>query len=135
MADPISSIKGVSKELAAKLRAEGLNDTDKVLAACRTPANRRELAARLGTDINAITEVANRADLARIRGVAGVYADLLEAAGVDTVKELRRRVAASLHTRLVEVNATHNLAKRLPTAEMVADWVSQAKELPPALEY
>lgn len=135
MADPISTIKGFSKELAAKLRAEGLNDTDKLLAACRTPANRRELAAKMCVDIHTITEVANRADLARIKGVAGVYADLLEGAGVDTVRELSRRVADNLHARLIEVNATHNLAKRLPTAGMVAGWVSQAKALPPALEY
>ena len=135
MADPISTIRGVSKELAAKLRAEGLNDTDKLLAACRTAANRRELAAKLSVDIHTITEVANRSDLARIKGVAGVYADLLEGAGVDTVRELSRRVPDNLNTRLVEVNAANNLAKRLPTAGMVAGWVSQAKALPPALEY
>ncbi len=135
MADPISTIKGVSKELAAKLRAEGLNDTDKLLAACRTAANRRELAAKLSVDIHTLTEVANRADLARIRGVAGVYADLLEGAGVDTVRELGRRLPSNLHSRLAEVNASKSLTKRLPTDGMVADWVSQAKALPPALEY
>lgn len=135
MANPVSAVKGVSQDLAAKLKAEGIGDGDKLLAVCRTPQDRRVLAAKLGIDLHTVTEIANRADLARIKGVAGVYADLLENAGVDTVKELSKRVTTHLHAKLVEINAEKNLAKRLPTSQMVADWVQQAKELPPALEY
>jgi len=135
MADPIGTVKGVSKDLAAELRAEGISDSDQLLAACRTPQQRRELAGKLGVDLHMVTEVANRSDLARIKGVADVYADLLENAGVDTVRELSHRVPANLHAKLVEVNDAKALAKRLPTVGMVTDWVSQARALPPALEY
>lgn len=135
MANPIGTVKGVSPDLAAKLRAAGVSDTAKLLSASRSPQDRRELAGKLGIDVQAMTELANRADLARIKGVAGVYADLLETAGVDTVRELSRRLAANLHAKLVEVNATQALTKRLPTLAMVSGWIDQAKALPPALEY
>jgi predicted flap endonuclease-1-like 5' DNA nuclease len=135
MSDPIVSIKGVTADLAAKFKGLGIADSDALLGRSRTPADRRELAGKVGVDASALTEFANRADLARVKGVAGVYADLLEQAGVDTVKELARRVPANLHAKLAEVNAAKKLTSRLPTAEMVAEWVTQAKTLPPALEY
>jgi predicted flap endonuclease-1-like 5' DNA nuclease len=82
-----------------------------------------------------VLELANRADLARIRGIAGVFGDLLEHAGVDTVRELATRNPDNLHAALVETNEREHVAGRLPNAAMVADWVAQAKELPPGIEY
>ena len=83
----------------------------------------------------AILELANRADLARVRGIGGVFSDLLEQAGVDTVKELATRSPDNLHAKLLEMNAQRRLAGRAPTLDMVKDWVAQAKELPKLLEY
>jgi predicted flap endonuclease-1-like 5' DNA nuclease len=73
--------------------------------------------------------------LSRVKGVAGVYSDLLEQAGVDTVKELAGRRPDNLHAKMVEVNKEKNLTGRLPTSEMVESWVAQAKELPKFLTY
>jgi hypothetical protein len=47
-----------------------------------------------------ILEWVNHADLMRVKGVGSEYADLLEAAGVDTVPELAQRNAASLAEKL-----------------------------------
>jgi predicted flap endonuclease-1-like 5' DNA nuclease len=88
-----------------------------------------------GVDTKAILELANRADLARVKGIGGVYADFMEEAGVDTVKELATRNPENLHAKLVEINNEKKLTERVPTAEMVAEWVTQAKGLPPMLEY
>ena len=65
---------------------------------------REALAKKSGISEKLILKWANHADLFRIKGIAGQFADLLEASGVDTVKELRHRVAANLHAKLVEVN-------------------------------
>lgn len=135
MADPIGSIKGVAADLAAKFKGVDISNSDDLLDRCATPAARRELAAKLGIDAKLLMEFANRADLARIKGIAGVYSDLLENAGVDTVKELAHRVPANLHAKLAEINASMKLTKRLPTEGMVAKWVEQAKALPPKLQY
>lgn len=77
----------------------------------------------------------NHADLMRIKGVGSEYADLLEAAGVDTVPELGQRNAANLAAKLAEINDAKNLVRRVPTAAEVEDWVAEAKTLPRAVEY
>ncbi len=125
---------GVREDLGAKLTAEGLGDSGKLLAAAATPKAREELAAKLGVDSKQVLEMANRADLARIKGVGTVYSDLLEWAGVDTVAELARRNPENLYDKIVEA-ANEHFVKRLPRAADVANWVAQAKELPRALEY
>jgi predicted flap endonuclease-1-like 5' DNA nuclease len=101
----------------------------------KTPAARKELAKKLGMEASAVLELANRADVARINGIGGVFSDLLENAGVDTVKELAKRDPANLMAKLTEVNAKKKLAGRLPTVAQVKDWVDQAKALPKLLEY
>jgi predicted flap endonuclease-1-like 5' DNA nuclease len=82
-----------------------------------------------------VMAVANRADLARVKGVGGVFSDLLEHAGVDTVKELAQRSPDHLYAKLIELNAQKKLAGRAPTWNAVQNWVAQAKALTPLLEY
>lgn len=135
MVTPISGLRGLSEDVASQLRVLGIFDSDHLLEAARTPAGRQELAEKIGIDARAVLELANRADLARIRGVAGVFGDLLEHAGVDTVKELATRNPDNLHRALVETNEREHLAGRQPNADMVASWVAQAKELPAGIEY
>ena len=77
----------------------------------------------------------NMADLFRIKGVATQYAELLEAAGVDTVKELRNRNAANLAAAMKETNNEKQLTRQVPNEKMVADWVAQAKKLDPIVTY
>jgi len=74
-------------------------------------------------------------DLFRIKGVGGQYAELLEAAGVDTVKELRNRNAENLAEKMREVNAEKRLVRQVPNLERVESWVQQAKQLDPAVFY
>ena len=135
MTIPIAELKGLSEHAASLLRTHGIYNSVQLLEAARTPAGRQALAEKIGIEARAVLELANRADLARIRGIAGVFGDLLEHAGVDTVRELATRNAEHLHRTLVETNAREHLAGRDPSAGMVADWVAQAKALPPALEY
>jgi len=135
MAISIGTLRGMSAELAAKLKGQGIVYSDQLLEAARTPAGRKALAEQAGVESRVILELANRADLARVRGIAGVFSDLLEHAGVDTVKELATRNPDNLHARLVEVNAEKKLAGRTPHQGIVKGWVAQAKELPKLLEY
>ncbi len=135
MAISIGTLRGMSAELAAKLKEQGIYDSDQLLEAARTPAGRKALAEHAGVESQAILGLANRADLARVRGIAGVFSDLLEHTGVDTVKELATRNPDNLHASLTEINAEKKLAGRTPHLDMVKDWVTQAQELPKLLEY
>ena len=135
MAISIGKLRGMSTELAAKLKAKGIVYSDQLLEAARTPAGRKALAEQAGVEARVILELANRADLARVWGIAGVFSDLLEHAGVDTVKELAARNPDNLQAKLAEINAEKKLAGRTPDLGMVKDWVAQAKDLPKLLEY
>ncbi len=131
----VANVKGVTADLAAKLTAQGIKDSDDLLEKCKTAAARRQIASALGMDAKDVLELANRADLIRIKGVAGAFSDLLEEAGVDTVAELAKRAPENLQKRLAEVNEAKKITHRTPTLEMVTEWVTEAKTLPKGLEY
>lgn len=131
----LGELKGINEVLINLLKAQGLIDSDTLLDATRTPSGRKQLAETIGVDKAIILELANRADLARIKGIGRVYSDLMEEAGVDTVKELAKRVPGNLHAKLVEINSIRQLTQRPPSADQVAGFVEQAKSLPAMLEY
>ena len=129
----VSKLRGVGAEVRARLKVGGINYADQLLAAAGTPEKRRALREATGLDAAVVERLARRADLARIRGIGAVFADMLEAVGVDHVEPLRRAAPAELHGRLRAFNRAERLARRSPTPEEVEDWVRQARALPPAL--
>ncbi|MDE5998010.1 MAG: DUF4332 domain-containing protein [Muribaculaceae bacterium] len=135
MAYKIAEIEGIGDAYAEKLQAVGIKTTEDLLNACATPAGRKKIAEETGISGKLILKWTNHADLFRIKGVAGQFAELLEAAGVDTVKEFRHRVAANLHPKMVEVNESKNLCNRVPSVSELEKMIEQAKELEPVITY
>jgi len=131
----IEDVEGIGPVTGEKLRGAGVKDTDGLLENARTPKQRKDLAEKAGLTAKQVLKFANMVDLYRISGVGSEYAELLEAAGVDTVPELARRNAANLTTAMAEVNEQKNLTRRVPTETVVTKWIAQAKELPRMLEY
>ena len=74
-------------------------------------------------------------DLYRIKGIGSEYADLLEAAGVDTVVELATRNPANLYQKLVSTNMEKRLVRKVPFPSQVEYWIEQAKALPRGVTY
>jgi len=131
----LTDIRGIDDAIADKLRGAGATTSEKLLELGAAPAGRRQLAGDAGVDAKDLLEWVNRADLARVNGVAGVYADLLENAGVDTVKELGTRRPDNLFQAISDINAAQSLTKRLPTQADVESWVAQAKQLGGVVTY
>ncbi|MEQ9640846.1 MAG: DUF4332 domain-containing protein [Alphaproteobacteria bacterium] len=131
----IEEIEGIGPAYGAKLKDAGIDTTDKLLDACADPAGRKAMAEKTGLDASRLLKWANMADLMRISGVGEEYSELLEAAGADTVKELRNRNAANLAAKMAEVNEIKKLTRQVPSEATVTKWVGQAKELPPKLSY
>ncbi len=129
MATSVSTIKGMNPDLAAKLKAEGITNTDQLLDAASKSGPRRDLAKKLGVSPSELLEFVNRADLARIKGIGDAYANLLEEAGVDSVKELAHRVPANLHDKMEKINEEKKFVPRVPKVEEVEKWINEAKEL------
>jgi hypothetical protein len=71
----------------------------------------------------------------RVKGIGSEYSDLLEAAGVDSVRELAQRRPDNLHARLFEVNEAKKLVRQGPALSAVEKWVAEAKTLPPAVSH
>ena len=135
MATKIVEIEGIGPVFAEKLGKVGVTTTDNLLEAGATRTGRKKLAESSGIDESKILNWVNKADLFRIKGIGTQFSELLEAAGVDTVKELKNRNAENLHAKLVEVQAEKKLTRAVPALSQVAGFIDQAKSLPPIVTY
>jgi len=133
--ESLEFVEGIGPVYAEKLRAIGVLTVLDLLRRGATRKGRVELAELSGITGKLILEWVNHADLYRIKGVGSEYADLLEAAGVDTVVELAQRNPAKLLPRVLEVNEAKHLVRRSPVQSQVDDWVAQAKKLPRMIQY
>jgi hypothetical protein len=135
MSYPITDIEGIDGEAAAILKSEGIRSTERLLDRARTLRRRRLLAAKTGFDEKRLLCWANEADRMRIKGVRKEYAELLRAAGVDTVKELTYRNPNNLAKAMAEANKKNKLVRQLPSEKVVRRWIENAKKLSPKITY
>lgn len=137
MAYGIEEIEGIGPAYGAKLKEAGITTTEKLLEACASKKGRKEIAEKTGISESLILTWTNHADLFRIKGVAGQFAELLEAAGVDTVKEFQHRKAENLHAKMTEINegGDKRITGRIPSVSELQKMIDQAKELPAMMTY
>lgn len=135
MSYKIEEIEGIGPAYAEKLAAANIASTDDLLKLCCDTSGRKTTAETTGVPESQLLKWANMADLMRISGVGSEYSELLEAAGVDTVKELRNRNAENLAAKMAEVNETRKLTRTVPSEKVVSDWVEQAKTLDPVITH
>jgi predicted flap endonuclease-1-like 5' DNA nuclease len=131
----IQEIEGIGPANADKLAAAGIDSTAALLRLCCTSKGRREVADKTGVTEAKLLKWANMADLMRISGIGAEFSELLEAAGVDTVKELRTRNVENLAGKMREVNSQKKLTRTVPSAKTVSKWVDQAAQLPPMISH
>jgi len=131
----IIDVEGVGEAYQKKLVAAGIATVEALLEKGATPKGREEIAAKTGISGALILRWVNFADLFRIKGIGSEYSELLEAAGVDTVVELGKRVPENLLEKMTAVNGAKKLVRRLPVLSQVQSWVKQAKALPRAVSY
>jgi predicted flap endonuclease-1-like 5' DNA nuclease len=122
----LEEIEGIGPAYAGKLAGAGVSSADDLMNHGATKAGRATLAAAAGVDESRILTWVNHVDLMRLDGVGSEYADLLEAAGVDSCAELAQRNAANLTARLAEVNEAKDLVRRLPSEATVTAWITEA---------
>lgn len=135
MAKKIEDIEGIGPKTGQAFRDAGIRTVDQLLEAACSKKGRRLLAEKTDITEARVLKCVNMADLFRINGVASQYAELLEVAGVDTVKELRNRNAENLATKMIDINAEKKIVRKPPSAKTVASWVEQAKALPPKISH
>jgi predicted flap endonuclease-1-like 5' DNA nuclease len=131
----LSKIEGIGTSYAAKLNEAGIKTTEELLEQGATPKGRSDLAEKTEISSKLILTWVNHADLFRVKGIGEEYADLLEAAGVDTVPELAQRNPENLYKKMEELNKEKNLVRQTPSLSQVQDWVGQAKALSRKVNY
>ena len=131
----VQSIEGIGPKYAEALNGQGIATTQDLLSACADPKDRKALSEKIKVSPKRVLTWVNHADLMRIKGVGGEYAELLEAAGVDTVPELATRNPTNLHAKIAEVNEAKKLTRRIPSQKSVESWVAEAKDLPRVVNY
>ena len=131
----IDQIEGIGPSMSARLANAEIRTTSDLLEKCGAAAGREAVSVETGLSTKVLLKWANMADLMRISGVGEEYSELLEASGVDTVKELRHRNASNLRAKMEEVNDSKRLTRRVPSASQVASWIEQAKQTVPMISH
>lgn len=131
----IDEIQGIGPAYKEKLNSAEIKTTEALLEHCATKTGRSTFSEKTGVTETLILDWVNMADMMRINGVGGQFSELLKATGVDTVKELRTRNAENLTAALTTTNDEKNLAKTVPSVEMVTKWIEEAKTLEPVVTH
>jgi predicted RecB family nuclease len=135
MSYPITDIEGIDGEVAATLKSVGIRSTERLLEAARNVKGRKTLAEKTGLAEKQLLCWANVADRMRVRGVSKEYAELLQAAGVDTVKELKYRNPGKLAKAMADANKKRKMVRLLPSEKLVCRWIESAQKLPLKISY
>lgn len=135
MSYKISEIEGIGPAYSEKLGQAGIATTDDLLRLCASAKGRAEISTQTGLTTSQLLIWADMADLMRLKGIGPQFGELLKAAGVDTVKELRTRNAENLTAKLAEVQAEQKLTRAVPSLHQVSDWIAQAKDTEPLISH
>jgi predicted flap endonuclease-1-like 5' DNA nuclease len=135
MGQSVTMIEGIGEVYKGKLANASIATVDSLLEKGASKSGRKSIADASGIDEGKILDWVNMADLFRIKGVASQFGELLKAAGVDTVKELRNRNAENLHAALIKTQEEKGLTRVVPGLTRVEDFIAQAKELAPMVTY
>jgi len=131
MAYPIEDIEGIGVTYGERLRSIGISSTNVLLEKAGTKKGRAQVAEKTDIPESLVSTWVNHADLMRINGIAAQFAELLDAAGVGSVKDLSHQMAATLHDKLLVVNKQYGLTGRIPSVEAVREMIAEAKKLTP----
>ena len=125
----INSINGMTHTEATKLRRARVRTTATFLQIASTRSGRALLTKETGITSPKLLHWAKRAELMKIKNLGRDYADLLEAVGVESVSELKRRNPESLHEMMKNANQVKKIVDRMPSLKRVTSWIDDSKDI------
>jgi predicted flap endonuclease-1-like 5' DNA nuclease len=132
---PISKLRGVPFQVRVALKVRRITTCSQLLTAAALFEDRQALARATKIAPEILTDLVQRADMARVNGVGAVFGLMLEELGIHDVEGLAAQDPETLHEKLREYNRQERLARRSPTPEEVTDWIEQARRLPKLITY
>ena len=125
----IDSINGMTHTEATKLRRARVRTTVTFLQIASTRSGRALLTKETGITSPKLLHWAKRAELMKIKNLGRDYADLLEAVGVESVADLKRRNPESLHEVMQNANHVKKIVDRMPSLKRVTNWINDSKDI------
>jgi hypothetical protein len=126
---------GVNPSDVERLASAGIGNTEQMIEAGRTPAQRRALSWQTGLPMETILEFVKLSDLARIPGIAGIRARLYHDAGADTLDNLATWEPEPLRQMLVEFVERTGFEGIAPLPKETKSAVDKARKLPKLVEW
>ncbi len=125
----IEEIEGIGKGYGKRLRSMDIATTADLLARSKTPEEREAIAETVKVEPFVVGKWVSMADLIRVPGIRGQFAELLEASGIKSVDHLALQSASILTKKMEEVNAVEHRTRINPTENMVTEWINSAKDI------
>jgi predicted flap endonuclease-1-like 5' DNA nuclease len=126
---PIESVEGIGQGFGNRLKADGISTTEALLELCASDAGVERVCKCVDLDENTVRNWGTMADLMRINGLGGQWAELMWRAGVTSVQDLAQREIEPLRARMREVNEEEHRVAELPGEKRVTKFLEDAGRL------
>jgi hypothetical protein len=126
----IEEIEGIGKGYAERLQKLKIATTLQLLDKASNPAIITQIAHQVNKKEKLVQSWVSMADLIRVPGIRGKFAELIAATGVKSVQQLAMQEGSKLTKKMADINARENRNRTTPSIDMVTVWIAAAKSLP-----
>ena len=119
----------VSSDLADKLTADKIVNTEDLFSILMTKAGREGFAKKYAMPVAEVEKLGRKLELMQIVGVGPKAAALLQLAGITSLKALTESKAEDLLEVLLRVNREYSITGVQPDLTVVRDWIEKSKKI------
>lgn len=116
-------------KLILKLDADGVVNTEDLLARLLTKSDRLAFSKQYAMPSSDVDALAKTLELMQIVGIGPKAAKLLQLSGIESVAMLSKSDASTLLTALLNTNREHAITGVQPDLIVVRDWISKSKKI------
>ncbi|MCK5895902.1 MAG: DUF4332 domain-containing protein [Cocleimonas sp.] len=127
----IEEVDGIGKGLGKRFRKIGIKTTRELLEKCQHNDDVKKIAKIVNESEKTVKTWCLMADLLRVEGIDGKYAELLYLSGIHSTEELAASNVSKIKNKMKNVvnNQYQHHTKKVPTKKLTAKWISSAKKL------
>ena len=125
----LNKLSGLRPSQALTLKKAGITTVEKLLIEGANATGRKYIAKKTRITPKTIERWVRHSDFFRIKGIAGLKTELLEACGISYMRQLADQNPEKLHIVMREINGKKNLVQRVPGIVQIRRWVNLAKKI------
>ena len=126
----IEEIDGIGKGFGKRLRKIGIQTPTDLLEKCQDDTRyAKHIAQAMNQNEKTVSIWLNMADLLRIEGVDGKYAELLYLSGIKSSVDLATSDVNKVRFKMKNVVKNQHHAKKTPKKKLISKWIALAKTL------